>query len=160
MLSALVCGAMTTIHLSLAHTVFITRSSEKQAAVWVIKDKYSLKWLLFWVPESFQRTFPVQIDDVTQCDLSSTPASHVISQDQIESANRLSFTNNIVNEIHIVHVLCKEHSPVFWATTMFIFLREYILFYFTKAFIITNLPHIKYTSKNSFGIPVCITQNR
>lgn len=55
----------------------------------------------------------MQIDDVTQCDLSNTPASPVISQDQIKSANRLSLTNSIVNEIHTVHVLGKEHSSVF-----------------------------------------------
>lgn len=55
----------------------------------------------------------MQIDDVTQRDLSNTPASPVISQDHIMSANTLSLTNSIVNEIHTVHVLGKEHSPVF-----------------------------------------------
>lgn len=80
----------------------------------------------------------MQIDDVTQRDLSNTPASPVISQDHIKSANRLSLTNSIVNEIHTVHVLGKEHSPVFRATTMFTLLRERNLFYFTKAFITTT----------------------
>lgn len=41
----------------------------------------------------------MQIDDVTPRALSNTPASHVISQDHIKSAN------NTVNEIQIVHVL-------------------------------------------------------
>lgn len=131
------------------------------AVVWVIQDKYILKWLLFRAPESFQRTFPVQIDDVTLHSLNNTPASRVISQDHIESANRLSLANNTVHETQIVRVLWKEHSPVFWARAMLIFLREYTLFYFTNIFIITNFPHIKCTSKNSFGIPAaCLTQYR
>lgn len=134
-----VCGN----NLSFSSSVHIPKSV---AAVWVIKDKYGLKCPLFGVPESFQRTFPVQINDVTLCPLNNTPASHVISQDHIELANRLPLTNNVVNVIHPVPVLCKGHSPVFSAKTMFIFLRAHILFYFTKAFIITDFLHIMYNA--------------
>lgn len=45
-----------------------------RAAACAVEDKYELKWWLFQVPQSFQRIFSVQTDDVTQCTSKHTSA--------------------------------------------------------------------------------------
>lgn len=47
---------------------------EDKTAVWLTKDKYLLKQLLFLVPESTKQIVSMQINDVTQSESNNTLA--------------------------------------------------------------------------------------